>query len=167
MIKSLSELIRISHYLPSYRLVWRANYLQSVCLTKSRVTAHYLQSVLLTQLRWKDNKSWQLQQANIININTKYSQMCVCNNFFPVAQQSPSEPGLLHYRDHTITLRHTTIYRTPLEEWSAWRRDLYLKAHNTYRRYIRASGGIRTSTSSKRAASDPHLWPRALGLAYS
>jgi hypothetical protein len=39
-----------------------------------------------------------------------------------------------HYRGFTITLRHTTFGTTPLNEWSAWRRDLYLTTHNTYKR---------------------------------
>jgi hypothetical protein len=34
--------------------------------------------------------------------------------------------------DHTQ--RHTTVGRTPLDEGSARRRDLYLTAHNTYNR---------------------------------
>jgi len=34
----------------------------------------------------------------------------------------------------TITLRHTTLGRTSLDEWSARRRDLYLITHNTYKR---------------------------------
>jgi len=35
-----------------------------------------------------------------------------------------------------ITLGHTTFGRTPLEEWSAWRRDLYLTTHNIHNRQI-------------------------------
>ena len=31
-------------------------------------------------------------------------------------------------------VRHTTIGRTPLDEWSARRRDLYLTTHNTHKR---------------------------------
>jgi hypothetical protein len=31
----------------------------------------------------------------------------------------------------TMTLRHTTLGRTPLDEWSARRRDLYLTTHST------------------------------------
>jgi hypothetical protein len=31
-----------------------------------------------------------------------------------------------HYRAFTISPRHTTLGRTPLEEWPAQRRDLYL-----------------------------------------
>jgi hypothetical protein len=38
------------------------------------------------------------------------------------------------YRGFTITLRHTTLGRTPLDEWSARHRDLYLTTHNTHNR---------------------------------
>jgi len=31
-----------------------------------------------------------------------------------------------HCQDFEITLRHTTLGRTPLDEWSARHRDLYL-----------------------------------------
>ena len=37
-----------------------------------------------------------------------------------------SGPGPPHYRGFTIILRHNTLDRTPLYEWSARRRDLYL-----------------------------------------
>jgi len=37
-------------------------------------------------------------------------------------------------RGFTITLRHTTLGSTPLDEWSARRRDLYLNTFNTQKR---------------------------------
>jgi len=46
-----------------------------------------------------------------------------------------SDPGSLHFRGFAITLRHTTPGRTPLDEGSARRKDLYLR-HNSYRRQI-------------------------------
>jgi hypothetical protein len=46
----------------------------------------------------------------------------------------PSGPGRLRYRYFTIILRHTTVGRTSLDEWSARRRDLYLTTHNTHKR---------------------------------
>jgi hypothetical protein len=49
-------------------------------------------------------------------------------------QHSRSRPTATQYRDLTITLRHTTSGRTPLDEWSARRRDLYLTTHNTDKR---------------------------------
>jgi len=48
-----------------------------------------------------------------------------------MAQQPPGGQGPPHYRGFTITLRHFTFGRTPLDEWSARRRDLYLTTHNT------------------------------------
>jgi len=55
---------------------------------------------------------------------------------------APSRPGPPHYRGFTITLRHTTVGRTPLDEWSARHRDLYLTTHNTHKRqaYLHPAG---------------------------
>ena len=39
--------------------------------------------------------------------------------------------SFLRFLDHT---RHTTAGRTPLDEWSARRRDLYLTTHNNHNR---------------------------------
>jgi len=45
-----------------------------------------------------------------------------------------SEPVPPHYRDFTITLRHTKIGRTRLDEWLAGLRSLYLSTNNTQKR---------------------------------
>jgi hypothetical protein len=42
------------------------------------------------------------------------------------------ESYLFRFLDHTR--RRTTVGRTPLDEWSAHRRDLYLTTRNTYNR---------------------------------
>ena len=56
--------------------------------------------------------------------------------------------------------RRTTDGRTPLDEWSSRRRDLYLTTHNTHNRQnIHAPGGIRTHDLSRRAAADLRLRP--------
>jgi len=34
-----------------------------------------------------------------------------------------------------MTLRHTTLDRTPLEDWSTRRRDIYLTTHSTHKRH--------------------------------
>ena len=68
---------------------------------------------------------------------------------------APSGPEPLHYRCFTITLRHTTVGRTPLDEWSARRTDLYM--HNTQHKQeteIHDLGGIWTRNPGKRAAED-------------
>ena len=49
------------------------------------------------------------------------THVCRCSSF-------------LRFLDHTQ--RRTTVGRTPLDEWSARRRDLYLTTHNTHIRQI-------------------------------
>ena len=73
--------------------------------------------------------------------------------FIVRGSKTPSGPGLYHYRGFTITLRHTELgRRTPLDEWSACHRDLYLTRHNSYYRQTHAPCGFRTRNPSKRAA---------------
>jgi len=62
-------------------------------------------------------------------------------------------------RSHTK--RCTTVSRTPVDEWSARRRDVYLTTHNTHNRHIHIPGGIRTHNLSRRAAADLRLRPRS------
>ena len=47
-------------------------------------------------------------------------------------QRGPWPPHFWGFLDHTQ--RRTTVGRTPLDEWSARRRDLYLTTHNTHNR---------------------------------
>ena len=47
----------------------------------------------------------------------------------------PSGPRPPHCPRFTITLRHITLGRTPLDEWSARCRDLYLTIHNNQSRH--------------------------------
>jgi hypothetical protein len=42
--------------------------------------------------------------------------------------------SFFRFLDHTQ--RRTTVGRTPLDEWSARRRDLYLTTHNTHNRQM-------------------------------
>ena len=60
-----------------------------------------------------------------------------------------------HYVGFMITLRHTTLGTTFMDEWSVQHRDLYLTAHNTHKRQasMRPSG-IQTHNPSKRTAAD-------------
>ena len=67
--------------------------------------------------------------------------------------------SFLKFLDHTQ--RRTTVGRTPLDELSAHRRDLYLTTHNThYRQTSMPPRGIRTHDLSRRAAADLHFRPR-------
>ena len=60
---------------------------------------------------------------------------------------------------HSIIYIYTHTHgRTPLDEWSARRRDLCLPTHNTHKRQTSMTpGGIRTRSPSKRAAADPRV----------
>ena len=53
-----------------------------------------------------------------------------------------------------------TLGRTPLDEWSARRKDLYSPTNN---HDIHAPDGIRTRNPSKRATADPRLTARLHG----
>ena len=66
------------------------------------------------------------------------------SHFFSMVRRPLSGPDLIttevsrsHPDTHTHTHTHTHAYtlgRTPLNEWWACRRDLYLATHNTYKR---------------------------------
>ena len=51
-----------------------------------------------------------------------------------MAQQPPNGKEPPQCRGFTITLRHTTLGKTPLDEWSVRCRDLYLITHKTHNR---------------------------------
>jgi len=46
---------------------------------------------------------------------------------------APSGPGPPHYQGFMTTLRHTTLGRTPLDEWSTCHRDLYVTTHDAHK----------------------------------
>ena len=69
----------------------------------------------------------------LCNVSAR-SWYVVMFNFFLPWRNSPSGPRSPHYQGFTITLRHTTLGRTPLDAWSARRRDIYLTTHNTHNR---------------------------------
>jgi len=63
-----------------------------------------------------------------------YIYITTCLFFFHGAT-GPSSPVLSDYQRFTITLRHSTLGRTPLDLWQVKRRDLYLTTHNTQKRH--------------------------------
>ena len=65
--------------------------------------------------------------------------------------------GPYHCRGFKFTLRHTTIGRTPLDECSARRRNLYLKRNNTHKRQHPHPGEIRSRNYNNRGAVDVRL----------
>jgi hypothetical protein len=80
------------------------------------------------------------------------------SSFFLPWLDNPNGPRPPHYRGFTITLRHTTVGTTPLDEWSGRHRNLYLhKTQHSQETDIHAPDGIRTHNPSRRAAADPPL----------
>jgi len=85
-----------------------------------------------------------------------------------LARQPPVGHGLLIHRFLDHTQRRTTVGRTPLDEWSARRRDLYLTTHNTRNRQTSMlpvgfeptiSAGERPQTNTlDRAATGTGFW---------
>jgi hypothetical protein len=67
--------------------------------------------------------------------------------------------SFLRFLDHTQ--RRITVGRTPLDEWSARHRDLYLTTHDTHNRQIPMPPvGLGTHDLSKQAAAYLRLRPR-------
>jgi hypothetical protein len=58
---------------------------------------------------------------------------------------------------------HATVGKTPLDEGSALRRDLYLTTQTLYKTNIHAPGGIRIHDPSKRSTADQRRRPRGRG----
>jgi len=79
-----------------------------------------------------------------------------------LARQSPLGHGLLiHEVSRSHTQRRTTVCRTPLDEWSARRRDFYLSTHNTHNRQISIPQlEFEPTISASIAAADLRLRPR-------
>jgi hypothetical protein len=80
------------------------------------------------------NKDWTELAKDLIQQRIWLLVGSVIGGFFSSGATAPSGPGPPHYRGFTITLRHTSVGRTPLDEWSARHRDLYLTTHNTHNR---------------------------------
>ena len=77
---------------------------------------------------------WVKYKSVVPRIEPRFIARTVFSLSFFLAQQPLVGQESLHYRGFTITLRHTTLGRTPLGEWSARCRDLYLTTHNTHKR---------------------------------
>jgi hypothetical protein len=83
-----------------------------------------------------------------------------------MVQQPPSGPGPPHYRGFSITLGHTTLGRTTVDEWLS-RKDTPDNKQYSQEADILAPGGIRTCNPSNRAAADSNLQSQTHDLDYS
>jgi hypothetical protein len=68
-------------------------------------------------------------------------------------------------RGLTITLRHTTLGRTPLDEWSARSRDLYLTTQNYQKRQTSMPGaGFELAIPANEQPQTHTLYPARTGI---
>jgi hypothetical protein len=75
--------------------------------------------------------------------------------FFFLWLSDPNPSHGVPLRGFTITPRFTTVGRTPLDELSARRKDLYMTTHNNHiRQTFMPLRGIRTHNPNKRGAAD-------------
>ena len=79
----------------------------------------------------------------------------------PMSEQPTLRPGPSQYRSFTVTFRNTTLGRTPPDEWSVRRTELWQHTHtHTRQTDIHAVSVIRTRNLNKRAIANPRLRPR-------
>ena len=75
----------------------------------------------------------------------------------PRALQTLSGPESPNCRDLTITLRHITFGRTPLDEWSARRTAVPDNTQHFHETDMHAAGGIRNRNPWKLTDASPRL----------
>jgi hypothetical protein len=71
-----------------------------------------------------------------------------------------------HYRGFTITLRQTTLGRTPLNVWLARRRVLYLTTHYNHKRDIHVPVGFEPAIPASELPQNHASTARPLGQTY-
>lgn len=103
-------------------------------------------------LQLKQGPPWTLSSSSSFVVRTKAIFICIISSFMTQRPRHPHSWGFL------ITIRHTTCGITPLGDWSARRRDLYLTTHNIHD--IHDPRGFQTRSPSKWANADRRLWQR-------
>jgi hypothetical protein len=82
-----------------------------------------------------------------------------------MAQQSLVGQGLIIKASPSQSFRHITLGRTPLDEWSGWRRNLYLTTYNTHKRVTSMPpAGFEPAIPSSERPQMHALDPAATGL---
>jgi hypothetical protein len=102
---------------------------------------------------------WTNSKGNRWFLLMLWLSWCAMSLHFFLSLGSPSEPRPPPCRGFVIALcRHTAFGRTPLCEWSARRKYLYLtKKLHSQERDIYALGGNPSRNPNKRTAADPRL----------
>ena len=85
------------------------------------------------KIKIKATDVWMCWTArNFLTTSSLSSNVCLFVCFWPDSLQLVRASSFTRFLDHTQ--RRTTVGRTPLDEWSARRRDLYLTTHSTHNR---------------------------------
>jgi hypothetical protein len=112
----------------------------------------------LKLMYFKHWQSGQIWHCSIVDRANKYYGLYTTSAPPPPnGATAPSGPGPPHCPGYTITLRHTTLGRTPLHEWSAPRKNLYLTNATLTETDIHAPGGILTRNPSKWKTAVPRF----------
>jgi hypothetical protein len=98
-----------------------------------------------------DRSMWRARCGRGFRPVVRQTAKWMMNFYFSVALQLKTGHGLLILE----VSRHTTLGRTPLDEWSARRRDLYLTIHNTHKwQTSMPPAGFEPANPKGRAAAD-------------
>jgi hypothetical protein len=88
-------------------------------------------------------------------------------SFYCHGSKAHSGPSCPNYRGFKITLRHSTLSRTPLHEWLARRRYLYLTKHNTHKGQTSIQQpGLEPTTSASERSRTVSLYRAATGIGF-
>ena len=122
--------------------------------------SYHADVIITLQLHYEGGVASQISFYIDPKYSIFYAHVKLLSSFLSRATALEGQDLLIIEASRSHSVKHATLGRTPLDEWSAWRRDLYLTTHNTHKRHIHAPGGIRTRNPSKRAAAYPGLRPR-------
>jgi hypothetical protein len=109
---------------------------------------------------WHQAKPFHFLSNSLLTI---YHIIRPCRYFvFQCTRTPTSRPGRPHCRGSTITLRHTTLGKITLDEWSARRSEVCLTIHDTSQETdIHSQGRIRTEQSQQARGGRPTSLDRA------
>ena len=143
---------------------------QDRCLANKRPERHrYLNKLTVTYPHCRSLKPACAPWSRLSrNVNMQYTIRLKAFVFFPPWHNPPptNGPGPSHYRGFTFTLRHTTLDRTLLDEWSARRSELCLKTHSGHKSqtFMPLEGFEPADLASKRPQTHHTLEHAAIGI---
>jgi len=120
----------------------------NICPIMQQATRHFSALVTFwhTLQNLKHKITWKIKHQKYVSFGATAPQWARASSFTRFLDQ---------------TQRRITVGRTPLQERSARRRDLYLTTYNTHNRQKSMPfSGIRTHNLSRRAAAGLRLRPR-------